>query len=372
MRYRQDESLGKRLVDSSTSLTWFRISGLRISDFSPAGVRYDATACRWWKNCVRSAIAGLQENRRSSAFRAGWIRWCLLDVLTRLEFAKLVVCHLHHGLRGGEAEADEAFVRGLADRYHCDFEHRRVDVAALAEATGDSIETAGRNARRVFFAEVAAARGISRVFLAHHADDQAETVLMNLLRGAGLNGLAAMREVSKGGPHWQIVRPFLTVTRAEILGHARVHALEWRDDTSNASRSHFRNRLRHDAIPALSAALGRDARPALVRTALLLAEDDAWMNEQADLTRIALEYQDGKLSVTALRQVPTALTRRILRSWMRRQGVPNVGFDEVEKALVLLGATGRPSSLNLPGAWRLRRRAGLLFLDQPRQARQQT
>ena len=133
----------------------------------------------------------------------------------------------------------------------------------------------------------------------------------------------------------------------------------------DASRSHFRNRLRHEAIPSLSAALGRDARPALVRTALLLAEDDAWMNEQADLTRIALEYQDGKLSVTALRQVPTALTRRILRSWMRCNGVPNVGFDEVEQALVLLGATGRPSSLNLPGAWRLRRRAGLLFLDQP-------
>jgi tRNA(Ile)-lysidine synthase len=289
----------------------------------------------------------------------------LLDVLTRLEFAKLVVCHLHHGLRGGEADTDEVFVRALADRYHCDAEHRRTDVAALAEATGDSLETAGRNARRTFFAEVAAARGISRVFLAHHADDQAETVLMSLLRGAGLNGLAAMREVSEGGPHWQIVRPLLTVTRAEILGHARIHALEWRDDASNASRSHLRNRLRHDALPALSAALGRDARPALVRTAHLLAEDDAWMNEQADLTRIALEYEDGKLSVTALRQVPTALTRRILRSWLRRQGVPNVGFDEVEQALVLLGATGPPSSLNLPGAWRLRRRAGLLFLDQP-------
>ena len=80
----------------------------------------------------------------------------LLDVLTRIEFAKLVVCHLHHGLRGAEAEADEAFVRGLADRYHCEFEHHRVDVASLAEATGESIETAGRNARRVFFAEVAA------------------------------------------------------------------------------------------------------------------------------------------------------------------------------------------------------------------------
>src|SRR6187431_2950579 len=74
----------------------------------------------------------------------------LLEVLTRLEFARLVVCHLHHGLRGAEAEADEAFVRGLANRYHCDFEHRRVDVAALAQTTGDSIETAGRNARRTF------------------------------------------------------------------------------------------------------------------------------------------------------------------------------------------------------------------------------
>lgn len=292
----------------------------------------------------------------------------LFHVMIRLGFARLVVCHLHHGLRGADSDADEALVRELAATHQCELEHRRAPVAALAEENGESLETAGRNARRAFFAEVAAARGINRLFLAHQADDQAETVLMNLLRGAGLNGLGGMREVTAGGPHWQIIRPLLSIPREEILAYARTHSLAWREDATNHSRSHFRNRLRLDVIPALSAALGHDAQPALLRSARLAAEDDHWMTQQADLARLALEHQDGALDAKALSQLPIPLTRRVLRAWLRGHAVPNVGLAVVEAAMAVLAATGQPASLNLPGGRRLRRRGGKLFVDRQESA----
>jgi tRNA(Ile)-lysidine synthase len=296
----------------------------------------------------------------------------LLHLLRRAGYDRLVVCHLHHGLRGVEADADAAFVRELAAEHRCGFELRSVDVAALAAETGLSIETAGRVARREFFGDLAAARHIARVFLAHQAEDQAETVLMNLLRGAGLNGLAGMREATPGGPHWQILRPLLAVRRSQIVDYAHARHLRWREDASNQARSHLRNRLRLDVLPALIAAMGHDVHDALIRSARLASEDDAWIEGQAEKARIAIERPDRTLEVAAMRQLPVPLARRVLRGWIRNQGVPDLGGEIVDAALAVLHATARPASLNLPGGYRLRRRAGILFLDhqnQPAQAK---
>ena len=287
----------------------------------------------------------------------------LLEAVRRAGFTRVVVAHVNHGLRGVESEGDEVFVREWASRHGCACEVARVEVAALAAQRGMSVETAGRAARLEFFEEVAGRGGRRRILLAHHADDQVETLLMNLLRGAGTHGLAAMRLVTAWGG-LEIVRPLLGVWRREIEAWARTHHVAWREDASNQSPDHFRNRLRRDAVPALEAALGRGVRDSLWRTAVLAAEDDAELAAAAGRSRAALELSDGgSLEVSGLRALPPALARRVVRDWLRARGVAEVGFDVVEATLKVARAAGRPASCNLAGGRRVRRRSGVLFLD---------
>jgi tRNA(Ile)-lysidine synthase len=288
----------------------------------------------------------------------------LAEGMVRAGFSRLVVAHLHHCLRGAEADGDEALVRDWAARCGCACEIARVDVAARAAQDGHSIETTGRLARRAFFHEVATRRGLRQVVLAHHADDQIETLLMNLLRGTGTHGLAGMRAVTP----WrglEIVRPLLGVWRRDIEAWARAEGIRWREDASNRSTDHFRNRLRHHVLPALEAAAGRDVRAALRRAAVLAAEDDAELAAAATRQREALATTTppGALEVAGLRALPPALARRVVRDWLTAHHVPEVGFEVVEAALAVARAAGRPASCNVAGGRRVRRRNGVLFLD---------
>ena len=288
----------------------------------------------------------------------------LVEGLVRAGFARLVAAHLHHGLRGEEADRDEALVREWAARHGCACEVARVDVAVRAAEGGHSIETAGRLARRAFFHEVATRRGLRRVVLAHHADDQVETLLMNLLRGAGTHGLGGMRAVTP----WrglEIVRPLLGLWRRDIEAWARAEGMCWREDASNQSADHFRNRLRHHALPVLEAAAGRDVREALRRAAVLAAEDDAELAAAATRARASLmtTVPPGGLKVAGLKALPPALARRVVRDWLTEHHVPDAGFEVVEAALRVARATGRPASRNVAGGRRVRRRNGVLFLD---------
>lgn len=289
----------------------------------------------------------------------------LFDVLRRLGAARLVVAHVNHGLRGAASDGDEGFVRTLAASAQCACVATRADVAALAAAHGHSLETAGRLARQAFFQETARRLGIGRVFLAHHADDQVETLLMNLARGAGANGLGAMRESARWGA-LEVIRPMLGLWREEITAHAHAHGLAWREDATNAGREAFRNRVRHDVLPALAAALGREVKPALRRAAALAAEDESFLAGQAEqaLRGARLLGQEKEaLAVRALRGLPAPVLRRALRAWLLALGVRHVGCDLIEDALEVIFSSAKPASLNLPDNRRLRRREGRLFLD---------
>src|SRR5881396_2092754 len=140
----------------------------------------------------------------------------LLHWLINLGYKKLIVCHLNHQLRGRSSGADARFVEKLAAKYGVDFELGAANVRALAKKKKMSIETAAREARYSFFAKAAKRHGWRTIFLAHQADDLVETFLLNLIRGAGLTGLAAMRDVSIrhiGGVDLKIVRPLLSAWR---------------------------------------------------------------------------------------------------------------------------------------------------------------
>jgi tRNA(Ile)-lysidine synthase len=305
----------------------------------------------------KSALIGVSSGRDSVA---------LLHALLARGFRKIVVCHLDHGLRA-ESAADARFVRSLARTWKvpCVIEH--ADVAARAKRRKQSIETTAREARYEFFARVAAKRGCARLFLAHHADDQVETLLFNLLRGSGAAGLGGMRACSTRtirGVALTIHRPLLGVWREEIDAYVAAHGLDFREDASNADPRHTRNWLRHELLPAIERAFGRDVRPALWRTAEILRSESEVLEAM-----LPAGTDEQTLALSTLRVLPLGLLRRRLHAWLRARGVPQIGFEEVERVRDLL--EGAHAKVNLPGGWHARRRAGWIFLEATQVAQRQ-
>lgn len=284
----------------------------------------------------------------------------LLHQLLAAGFRKLVVCHLDHGLRAESAD-DARFVAELAAKHGLESVIARQDVAARAKRRRQSIETAGREARYGLFVQVARNHDCPRLFLAHHADDQVETLLFNLFRGSAAGGLAGMRPLTTrtiDGLALQISRPLLAVWREEIDACIAQHRLEFRDDVSNTDLHHTRNRLRHEIIPAIERAWGRDVRRAIWRAAdILRAEDDLLAG------LVAAAELPPELSTRELQAQPVALQRRLIHAWLKSREIPNVGYEEVEAVRALL--TERGAKANLPDGWHARRREKKLFLEPP-------
>jgi len=283
----------------------------------------------------------------------------LLHQLHAAGFHKLIVCHLDHALRA-ESATDARFVQKLAERFDFEFILQREDIASLAKHRKKSLETTAREARFAFFAHVAREQDCPRLFLAHHADDQVETLLFNLFRGAGAAGLAGMTSMSTrtiDGVALRISRPLLGTWREEIEAYVSRHRLAFVDDASNLDRKFTRNRLRHDVIPLLEKAFGRDIRRSIWRSAEILRAEDELLSDLLGST-------PPELSVPALAAEPIAVQRRRLHAWMKLQGVADVGFEEVEAVRELL--KGPTAKANLPRGWHARRRAKRLFLEPPR------
>ncbi len=311
----------------------------------------------------------------------------LLDQLVDLGYRNLIICHLNHQLRGRSSDADARFVRSLAGNYRrkivgqaqrlpkawtgkrsarstrngcIDFELGAANVRALAAKKKMSIETAARAARYAFFARVAKRRKCRSIFLAHHADDLVETFLLNLLRGAGMTGLSAMRELSTrriDHVDLTIVRPLLGVWRDDIDDYIREHRLKFREDASNKDLGPARNRLRRRIIPYLEKTFGRNLRRNIWRTAMILSEEENFF--ELFLPEKFSDVLDAKL----LRELPLPLQRRMLSKWLRSEKVRDVGFDLVERARALLDRANRVAKTNLPQDRHLRRRGGKLFTE---------
>ena len=276
----------------------------------------------------------------------------------------LDAAHLHHGLRGDEADADLEFCRELADRLQIPFHRHRVDIVAEAQpnaATGkpaETLEEAARRLRYAWFRQLLSAGLSHAVATAHTRDDQAETVLAKFLRGAwteGLAGISPKLECAQGG---QIVRPFLNTTRAEIEDY--LHALHqpWREDSSNRHLTFTRNRIRHELLPHLEQWNPR-LREHLVQMAALARDEESWW--QAELARVVPQLiLSGKpargggrasasalaLDVTRFAALAPALQRRLLRHAAGRLGVaPDFPATETLRGLALTGRSGQRCEL---------------------------
>jgi len=180
-----------------------------------------------------------------------------------------VVAHLNHGLRPGAADEDQAFVEDLARRLGLPCEVGRADVRREAEKLGVGIEEAARHVRRAFLAGVARRRGAKKIALAHHADDRAETVLFHILRGTGIEGLAALGPRSALLPEEgiEIVRPLIEVPRRLVLGYLAAIGQDYREDETNREDFHTRNRLRNRLLPLLAKEFNPRVDEALLRLA---------------------------------------------------------------------------------------------------------
>lgn len=178
----------------------------------------------------------------------------LLDLLARhADRLSLIVAHFNHQLRAGDSDQDAAFVEASARALGLPFRLGGLDVAAAATHARQSVEVAAREARYAFLARTAAAESASWIATAHHADDQAETVLLRLLRGTGTTGLRGVALLSPmpGHPGLRLWRPLLRAPRAEIAAYCEERALPYREDSSNDDTRVLRNRVRHELIPYL-------------------------------------------------------------------------------------------------------------------------
>ncbi|HEY1902726.1 MAG TPA: tRNA lysidine(34) synthetase TilS [Terracidiphilus sp.] len=269
----------------------------------------------------------------------------------------LHVAHLHHGLRGAEADGDLEFVRTLAAELGLVFHEARVDVAAEAGKAGESIEQAARRLRYGWFRQLMAEGVVEAVATAHTRDDQAETVCAKFLRGAwteGLSGIHPVVQFAEG----RIVRPLLGTARAEVEAYLKDLGQAWREDSSNRDAAYTRNRIRHELLPRLEG-WNPQIREHLAQMAELAREEEAWW--ASELVRVAPQILlagrpvrgggrasgDGRaLDVQRLASLAPALQRRLLRYAAEQMGAAlDFPATEALRALALDGRAGKKLEL---------------------------
>jgi tRNA(Ile)-lysidine synthase len=262
---------------------------------------------------------------------------------------KPVVLHFNHGWRKESAQ-EAVFVRGLARQHGL-----KIVVGKMSANASPKRETTARAARYAFFAQTARKLGIPDLVLAHHADDQVETFLMQLLRGAGA-AAHGMDSVSRRDG-LLLHRPWLGLWKKEIVAYARARRLAWREDPTNTDTRHRRNRIRKRLLPYLNRTVTPRAAENLWRAAAILRAESEWMDALcADLSSLP------ELPVAKLLAVPLAGQRRTLLRWLQARGIGDIGFADVEAVRGLL-LSREPAKVNLSQGRFARRRAGKIFVE---------
>jgi tRNA(Ile)-lysidine synthase len=275
-----------------------------------------------------------------------------------------VVAHVHHGLRGREADEDAEFVAALARNLDLPVVVRHLDVRAWQREHGGSLQMAARTLRYRCLREVMAENNASRLALGHTADDQAEEVLLRLFRGAGPRGLSGMPAVHGDG----MIRPLLACHRLEIVEYLHQHGLTCREDSSNRKPWCQRNRLRLEILPLLRRCFNTRLDAALMRTAVIFQEEEdfweplveAWLERHA-------RRDDGPgitLPVNLLLEAHPALRRRVLRRGLETISgrLTGFGFQHVDLMLGLCRSPGANREIHLPNLAVAEKSYGLLSI----------
>ncbi len=270
----------------------------------------------------------------------------------------LYAAHLNHGIRGGEAKRDEEFARAFCEKIGIAFFSKTADIPAISRASGESEESAGRKARYAFFKEICDKYGINKIVTAHNKNDNAETVLMNFMRGSSLGGLCGI-PYKRGN----IVRPLLDVSREEIESYCRDNSLEYVTDSTNLSDGYTRNKIRHSLIPMIQ----REFNPNFVNTvtdnSALIREDSEYIDALAK--EAYNKITDGNTAdIRAMLSLETPLRRRAARYMLNAvyNGLDGVSSGCVEDILRLI-SNRSGTRINLPRGATARNEYGRLIIE---------
>ena len=299
----------------------------------------------------------------------------LLHVLHELrdEFqSHLEVAHLQHGIRGEEAKGDAKFAAELAEKLELPFHLKEIDLPRMKSNAGKgNIEALARAERYRFFAEVVRKHNLNKVATAHTQDDQAETVLMWILRGTGMKGFGGMAPrrqldiaVGDSTDTLTMIRPLLEVPKSEILEYLKERNLAYRIDQTNQDPVFLRNWIRAELLPKIRQRVGAGFSARLRQQAELLRDEDAFLEELTRQRYDAIRIREV-LRREALLGEPPALQRRILRHWIEqvRGHLRGLDFAHIDALLRLIEAGPPQRRLSIPGGWEFLRQYETLKLE---------
>lgn len=282
----------------------------------------------------------------------------LLKIISEDFLIKLHIAHLDHGLRGQESVVDARFVEDLASEWKIPVSTETVPVSVLAKQKRLSVQVAAREARYSFFERVAEKTQSHWIALGHTADDQAETFLLRLLRGAGALGLSSIHPIRQiagvGKPAASIIRPLLGVRRDEILNYLRTRSIPYREDTSNLKPQYRRNRLRQEVIPLLTSHYNPRIIETLCRTAGLLREEQDFLTAQSAKVLSKIKSDEPRPGITINRQRFLSLHRALQRVVLReaisqvRGDLAGITFRHLDDAIQLIGRGQTGNYLRMP------------------------
>jgi len=290
--------------------------------------------------------------------------YLLLELQAAGELTVAGLAHFNHQLRGAEADGDEAFCRAMAETLGLPFEAGGADVRALARSERRSVEDAARAARYAFLEAAADRLAADVMAVGHSADDQAETFLLRLIRGAGPRGLAGI--LPRSG---RIVRPLIDIPRVDLRQYQASRQLDARDDSSNADLDIPRNRVRHELLPYLQREFSPGISAVLAREAAIARVDEERLQQEAiDLAASIVLRSTGVVDVdrAALTSLHPALASRVARLALQALAPDTfIGFDHIERLLRFAREGSRGAALSLPGQHAVHRGSRIVLGPEP-------
>ena len=264
----------------------------------------------------------MRESKLLIAVSGGPDSLALLHVLRSLQsngvFQNIAVAHVNHCLREPASDVEENAVRRYCQEWKIPFFTKRAQTAEIAEQEKTGIEETARKLRYQFFEELIQSQGFDFVLTAHTANDQAETVILNMIRGAGVRGLAGIPQKRKLG-YGYIIRPWLNVTKAEIKEYLQKHNIVAEHDSSNDELTYQRNRVRHKVMPVLTD-VWPDRSPIMALAALAMRMRElSYFLDQLAKEKLEFLANDGGLSLDGLRAIHGFLLHAIIETWIHRE-----------------------------------------------------
>lgn len=270
----------------------------------------------------------------------------MLSLYSKESNAKIYAAHLNHGIRGDEADRDEEFCRNLAKSLNVEFFSKKLDIPALAQQTGESVETAARNARYDFFDSIMQENNIKILATAHNADDNLETILFNIARGTGLSGLCGIPE-SRPTKNGIVIRPILTMEKREIVDFCKSNGIQFVTDSTNLVNDYTRNKIRNQVIPILKE-INFGATKNASKMTRSLKEDSVYLQEMADRFTEKL-VNNNSVDAKKLCSAPTSISSRVLMNMYEEISASNALETSHIKAIMALAEKRIPhSAASLP------------------------